>query len=55
MIRWFQPRRRDLLRLGGPGGLRRSILPTSLGVDPCYTIHALGRCIAHKIVEEIDA
>jgi choline dehydrogenase-like flavoprotein len=32
-----------------------SILPTSLGVNPCYTIYALGRYIAHKIVEEIDA
>jgi choline dehydrogenase-like flavoprotein len=32
-----------------------SILPTSLGVNPCYTIDALGRYIAHKIVEEIDA
>jgi choline dehydrogenase-like flavoprotein len=32
-----------------------SILPTSLGVNPCYTIYALGRYIAHKIVEEINA
>jgi choline dehydrogenase-like flavoprotein len=32
-----------------------SILPTSLGVNPCYTIYALGRYIAHKIVEEIRA
>jgi choline dehydrogenase-like flavoprotein len=32
-----------------------SILPTSLGVNPCYTIYALGRYIAHKIVEDIDA
>jgi choline dehydrogenase-like flavoprotein len=32
-----------------------SILPTSLGVNPCYTIYTLGRYIAHKIVEEIDA
>ena len=32
-----------------------SILPTSLGVNPCYTIYALGRYIAHKIVEEIHA
>jgi choline dehydrogenase-like flavoprotein len=32
-----------------------SILPTSLGVNPCYTIYALGRYIAHKIVEELHA
>ena len=32
-----------------------SILPTSLGVNPCYTIYALARYIAHKIVEEIHA
>ena len=32
-----------------------SILPTSLGVNPCYTVYALGRYIAHKIVEEIRA
>jgi choline dehydrogenase-like flavoprotein len=32
-----------------------SIFPTSLGVNPCYTIYALGRYIAHKIVEEIHA
>jgi choline dehydrogenase-like flavoprotein len=32
-----------------------SILPTSLGVNPCFTIYALGRYIAHKIVEEIGA
>jgi choline dehydrogenase-like flavoprotein len=32
-----------------------SILPTSLGVNPCYTVYALGRYIAHKIVEEIHA
>jgi choline dehydrogenase-like flavoprotein len=32
-----------------------SILPTSLGVNPCYTIYALGRYIADKIVEEIHA
>ena len=30
-----------------------SILPTSLGVNPCYTVYALGRYIAGKIVEEI--
>jgi choline dehydrogenase-like flavoprotein len=30
-----------------------SILPTSLGVNPCYTIYALGRYIASQIVEEI--
>jgi choline dehydrogenase-like flavoprotein len=30
-----------------------SILPTSLGVNPCYTVYALARYIAHKIVEEI--
>ena len=29
-----------------------SILPTSLGVNPCYTVYALGRYIANKIVEE---
>jgi choline dehydrogenase-like flavoprotein len=29
-----------------------SILPTSLGVNPCYTIFALGRYIAHQIVSE---
>jgi choline dehydrogenase-like flavoprotein len=32
-----------------------SILPTSLGVNPCYTIYALGRYIAHNIAEEIHA
>ena len=32
-----------------------SILPTSLGVNPCYTVYALGRYIAHKMVEEIRA
>jgi len=32
-----------------------SILPTSLGVNPCYTVYALGRYIAHKIAEEINA
>jgi choline dehydrogenase-like flavoprotein len=32
-----------------------SILPTSLGVNPCYTVYALGRYIAHNIVEEIRA
>ena len=30
-----------------------SILPTSLGVNPCYTVYALGRYIAGKIVEEL--
>jgi len=32
-----------------------SILPTSLGVNPCYTVYALGRYIADKIVDEIRA
>ncbi|PWU24801.1 MAG: hypothetical protein C5B48_04550, partial [Candidatus Rokuibacteriota bacterium] len=32
-----------------------SILPTSLGVNPCYTVYALGRFIAHNIAEEINA
>ena len=32
-----------------------SILPTSLGVNPCYTVFALGRYIADKIVEEMRA
>ena len=32
-----------------------SILPTSLGVNPCYTVYALGRYIASKIVEDIVA
>jgi choline dehydrogenase-like flavoprotein len=32
-----------------------SILPTSLGVNPCYTVFALGRYIADKIVDEIRA
>jgi len=30
-----------------------SILPTSLGVNPCYTVYALARYIAHKMVDEI--
>jgi choline dehydrogenase-like flavoprotein len=30
-----------------------SILPTSLGVNPCYTVYALGRYIAQGIVEDI--
>jgi hypothetical protein len=30
-----------------------SILPTSLGVNPCYTVYALGRYIAHQIVKEL--
>jgi choline dehydrogenase-like flavoprotein len=32
-----------------------SILPTSLGVNPCYTVYALARQIAHKMVEEMNA
>ena len=32
-----------------------SILPTSLGVNPCYTVFALGRYIAGGIVEDIKA
>lgn len=32
-----------------------SILPTSLGVNPCYTVFALGRYIAHAIVDELRA
>ena len=32
-----------------------SIFPTSLGVNPCYTVYALGRYIGQKIVEEIRA
>jgi choline dehydrogenase-like flavoprotein len=32
-----------------------SILPTSLGVNPCFTTYALGRWIAHNIVDEIRA
>jgi choline dehydrogenase-like flavoprotein len=32
-----------------------SILPTSLGVNPCYTVFALARYIAHKMVDEINA
>jgi len=30
-----------------------SILPTSLGVNPCYTVYALARFIADKMVDEI--
>jgi choline dehydrogenase-like flavoprotein len=30
-----------------------SIFPTSLGVNPCYTVYTLGRYIANKMVEEI--
>jgi choline dehydrogenase-like flavoprotein len=30
-----------------------SILPTSLGVNPCYTVYALGRYIAHRLVDEL--
>jgi choline dehydrogenase-like flavoprotein len=32
-----------------------SILPTSLGVNPCYTVYALGRYIADGIVVELKA
>jgi choline dehydrogenase-like flavoprotein len=32
-----------------------SILPTSLGVNPCYTVYALGRYIAQRMVEDIRA
>jgi choline dehydrogenase-like flavoprotein len=32
-----------------------SILPTSLGVNPCYTVYALGRYIAHALVAELRA
>ena len=32
-----------------------SILPTSLGVNPCYTVYTLGRYIANQMVEEIRA
>jgi choline dehydrogenase-like flavoprotein len=32
-----------------------SILPTSLGVNPCYTVYALARYIAHRMVDEINA
>ena len=32
-----------------------SILPTSLGVNPCYTVYALARYIAHKMVDDINA
>ncbi len=32
-----------------------SILPTSLGVNPCYTVYALGRFIGDSLVEEIRA
>jgi choline dehydrogenase-like flavoprotein len=30
-----------------------SLLPTSLGVNPCLTVYALSRYIAHEILEEI--
>ncbi len=30
-----------------------SIFPTSLGVNPCYTVYTLGRYIADKMVDEI--
>ena len=32
-----------------------SILPTSLGVNPCYTVYALGRYIAQGLVDELRA
>jgi choline dehydrogenase-like flavoprotein len=32
-----------------------SILPTSLGVNPCYTVFALARYIADRMVKEISA
>jgi choline dehydrogenase-like flavoprotein len=32
-----------------------SILPTSLGVNPRYTVYAPARYIAHKMVDEINA
>jgi choline dehydrogenase-like flavoprotein len=32
-----------------------SILPTSLGVNPCYTVYALARYIAGKLIDEIRA
>ena len=32
-----------------------SILPTSLGVNPCYTVYALARYIAHHMADEIKA
>jgi choline dehydrogenase-like flavoprotein len=32
-----------------------SILPTPLGVNPCYTVYALGRYIGSKMVEDIRA
>jgi choline dehydrogenase-like flavoprotein len=32
-----------------------SLLPTSLGVNPCYTVYALGRYIGGQMVEEIRA
>ena len=31
-----------------------SLLPTSLGVNPCYTVYALARHIAQKMVDEIN-
>jgi choline dehydrogenase-like flavoprotein len=31
-----------------------SILPTSLGVNPCYTVYALARYIGDKMVDEIN-
>ena len=30
-------------------------LPTSMGVNPCYTVYALGRYIAQAIVEDVRA
>ena len=32
-----------------------SLLPTSLGVNPCYTVYALGRYIGSQMVEDIRA
>jgi long-chain-alcohol oxidase len=32
-----------------------SILPTSLGVNPCYTVYALGRFIGQSLADEIRA
>jgi len=32
-----------------------SLLPTSLGVNPCYTVFALARYIADKMVDEVNA
>ncbi|HEU5196286.1 MAG TPA: hypothetical protein VFW70_16205 [Methylomirabilota bacterium] len=32
-----------------------SILPTSLGVNPCYTVFALGRLIGQALAAELRA